>query len=1184
MKIISSELYVKDNKVYHEGNKPKPKDIGAAPETHTHNYASATTPGGSAEHAIKATEDSLGQRIDTYIKGLSVSGRTITYTRGDGTTGTITTQDNNTDTKVTNTLNTTAKAYITGTTNSATNTGTQVFDTNVYLDTTAGTLTATTFKGALQGNAATATSATSATSATKLATARTINGTSFDGTGNITTTNWGTARNIQIGNSSKSVNGSSNMTWTLAEIGAAPEGHTHNYAPASHNHGLLHDNFGTTIADTTTDNGWSMINGSYNGFLLKSLRSNSNAPAWLQGNYSAGIAFGGADTKGVMSVAYNTPSVRFAGGNGSKPVWHFTVNGSSGKTYNMDSLAANTANTLATPRTINGTNFNGSANITTANWGTARTLTIGNTGKSVNGSGNVSWSIGEIGAAPASHNHTSLTGITNLSFAAEGSDSASITTTVEGANTYFDFNLSDDPSHEDMWRWRFRPSGANVFNAMTLDAISTTEAKLAVTGEVQATRLKGTLTGDVKGNVTGTVSGNAGSATKLATARTINGTNFDGTGNITTANWGTARNIQIGNAVKSVNGSGNVTWNWSEMQVPRAYSSSYSFGGNQNAITTAQFITMLTNLGAFSQVYWVSRGSWSYASNQYINDTGCGNIHLAGCVVEVIGNTSAYTIRVTTPTTTASGTTNAEFIYVNNGKDYSPGWRRQYNTKNKPTASEIGAAASSHTHNYAGSSSAGGNANAAVKLATARTINGTNFDGSANITTANWGTARNLTIGNTAKSVNGSANVSWSLSEIGAMPCNKVTSLDCNTIKTTSIYLVKGSPTNAGTTTHGTLKTYFDVGTPYQLWMPDNANTVYKRTYNTTNAAWNGWSTTFTNSISGNATTATTWQNARTLTIGKTGKSVNGSANVSWSTSEILGQGTITTGDWNSANTMGVYEVSGFSGSNGPTGAYQWGGLLTLRYGNVQNQVYLSHSNNEMWIRGGWGGTWNGSWSRVYTTNYKPTLADIGHSTYTRSSIGTLDWSANTEALLTKAAIAHWNGAYSGTSSNLAYCNRGAFGTIVTKNSGDYATASHTHNNIVSRGNVTAESGVAGRPAVSGLSMSQAYNNGYPTPYGNIINLRGTGDGQILVGWSGTDGAHAPIYVRSKRDNTSTANWSGWAQIYTTANKPTAAEIGAAASSHTHSDLQSAITSLQNELGTSKSTLESNINSIKGVL
>lgn len=59
-----------------------------------------------------------------------------------------------------------------------------------------------------------------------------------------------------------------------------------------------------------------------------------------------------------------------------------------------------------------------------------------------------------------------------------------------------------------------------------------------------------------------------------------------------------------------------------------------------------------------------------------------------------------------------------------------------------------------------------GNSDTATKLATPRSINGTNFDGSANITTANWGTARNITIGKTAKSVNGSANVSWSASEI----------------------------------------------------------------------------------------------------------------------------------------------------------------------------------------------------------------------------------------------------------------------------------------------------------------------------------------------------------------------------------------------------------------------------------
>lgn len=65
--------------------------------------------------------------------------------------------------KVTNTLATTTKAYVTGTTSASTNTGTQVFDTGVYLDTTAGKLVATTFSGALSGNATTATTATTAT-------------------------------------------------------------------------------------------------------------------------------------------------------------------------------------------------------------------------------------------------------------------------------------------------------------------------------------------------------------------------------------------------------------------------------------------------------------------------------------------------------------------------------------------------------------------------------------------------------------------------------------------------------------------------------------------------------------------------------------------------------------------------------------------------------------------------------------------------------------------------------------------------------------------------------------------------------------------------------------------------------------------------------------------------------------
>ena len=58
-------------------------------------YATSAGSAGSASSATKATNDAKNQAITGYIRGLSVSGRTITYTRGDGTTGTITTQDTN---------------------------------------------------------------------------------------------------------------------------------------------------------------------------------------------------------------------------------------------------------------------------------------------------------------------------------------------------------------------------------------------------------------------------------------------------------------------------------------------------------------------------------------------------------------------------------------------------------------------------------------------------------------------------------------------------------------------------------------------------------------------------------------------------------------------------------------------------------------------------------------------------------------------------------------------------------------------------------------------------------------------------------------------------------------------------------------------------------------------------------
>ncbi|HEJ0283360.1 TPA: phage tail protein [Citrobacter freundii] len=115
----------------------------------------------------------------------------------------------------------------------------------------------------------------------------------------------------------------------------------------------------------------------------------------------------------------------------------------------------------------------------------------------------------------------------------------------------------------------------------------------------------------------------------------------------------------------------------------RAFSGSVSIGGGGDW-TTAEFIAWLELQGAFNHPYWMCKGSWSYGDNRTITDTGCGNIQLAGAVVEVMGVRLAMTIRVTTPTSSTTGVVNAQFTYVNHGEGYPAIWRRDFNTANPP--------------------------------------------------------------------------------------------------------------------------------------------------------------------------------------------------------------------------------------------------------------------------------------------------------------------------------------------------------------------------------------------------------------------------------------------------------------------------------------------------------------------
>lgn len=183
---------------------------------------------------------------------------------------------------------------------------------------------------------------------------------------------------------------------------------------------------------------------------------------------------------------------------------------------------------------------------------------------------------------------------------------------------------------------------------------------------------------------------------------------------------------------------------------------------------------------------------------------------------------------------------------------------------------------------------------------------------------------------------------------------------------------------------------------------------------------------------------------------------------------------------------------------------------------------------------------------------------------YTKTSRGDIEYGENNNYLIDKAALAFWNGCYSGTSSNLEYCRYGIIidttrdqtiggtktfsETIVGSITGNAATADKLKkartingtsfngtenidiNNIVSRGQVSALRGST-RGSIRGIQLYEAYNNGYPYQYGNVIHMRGArenygGDNEIMFTWDGTD----RVFIRSLRDVAS-AEWTKWSEL-----------------------------------------------------
>lgn len=126
-----------------------------------------------------------------------------------------------------------------------------------------------------------------------------------------------------------------------AEVTGKPS----SFTPSTHTHGLSNSVFFLNMPSINGNAKWKEVFGypvNYN--LLLSVRINNPAPEWCVGNFGSGILYGGSDTKGFMSSAYNEPFIMWAGGNGSSddsvPTWYIGIKGTHKSIYNLATIAS----------------------------------------------------------------------------------------------------------------------------------------------------------------------------------------------------------------------------------------------------------------------------------------------------------------------------------------------------------------------------------------------------------------------------------------------------------------------------------------------------------------------------------------------------------------------------------------------------------------------------------------------------------------------------------------------------------------------------------------------------------------------------------------------------------------------------------------------------------------------------
>ena len=419
------------------------------------------------------------------------------------------------------------------------------------------------------------------------------------------------------------------------------------------------------------------------------------------------------------------------------------------------------------------------------------------------------------------------------------------------------------------------------------------------------------------------------------------------------------------------------------------------------------------------------------------------------------------------------------------------------------------------------------NAATATKLQTARTINGTSFDGSANITTAYWGATRTITLSGAvtgSASVNGSQNVTITTTyQTGSIDGRYVggkktaghgsrgTAYTADTYSSTFVnkafvaFAERGSWAYAN---NGYVSTDTGVNIPlagtaiFQWGASDtNKTQLYITPHNNSgvsNPAANEMLF-YTSNGSGYTSAWTrvlTHRNYTNYTVTKTGGGASGTWGISITGNAATANRIIS---HSISDTLANKTTPGYlyhaGGSNSvkdkPSGVDAFG-VFTMQTAPGWYGQLLMSSNTSTGLYWRTATSLNGGWKKILdSSNYTAYVNPANFVTSLGTNGNYVTWTKN------------------GTTNNLTV---------------PFATTSNVLNNLGSR---TAISGTT--VGYRGLRLYEVYNNGYPVTYGNVLNIGGQGYGELLFQWT-ADSNPGHLYYRSKRDVASQA-WSNWVTI-----------------------------------------------------